>query len=96
MIDKPHSSTFEIKGVYLITFSSEPFGTSRERFDHNCFTNFLNVVRIESVELQLKFNSKFFAQNPGALVQVDVFTMTANIKRQMSGLMGNLLAPESL
>jgi len=93
-LDQANSATFEIQGVYLITFMSEPFGTSHDHYDHNCFSNFLNTVRIESVELVLKFNPKFFARFPNVAVQVDVFVMNPNIKRQMSGLMGNLLAPD--
>lgn len=93
-IDFAHSATFEIKGVYLITFMSNPFGTSNENYDHNCFSNFLNTVRIESVELVLKFNPRFFERFPSVLVQIDVFVMNSNIMRQMSGLMGNLLAAD--
>lgn len=89
------SVRIDIKGVYLLTFTSEPFGMSDKPYEHDCMPNFMNVVRIESVELILKFNPKFFEHVPHASVQVDLFCVTCNIKRQMSGLMGNLLAPET-
>tara|TARA_B100000963_G_C22617339_1_gene668027 strand:- start:118 stop:2166 length:2049 start_codon:yes stop_codon:yes gene_type:complete len=95
VVDKPHSAAFEITGVYLITFTSQPFGTSTDHFDHSCFTNFINVVRIESVELVIKFNPGFFENFPHLAVTLDILILNPQIFRQMAGLFGNLLAPEN-
>ena len=89
------SVDLEFTGVYLLTFTSRPFGMIDEPFEHDCFSNFVNVVRIESVELILKFNPDFFGLYPSVVVQVDCFAAVPNIKRQMSGLMGNLLANDT-
>ena len=89
------SVELEFTGVYLLTFTSKPFGMIDEPFEHDCFSNFVNVVRIESVELILKFHPDFFGLNPSVVVQVDCFAAVPNIQRQMSGLMGNLLANDT-